>query len=131
MKSFEDMLKESVSGTKHHQELFAEQFNKVSNMLDKDYGIRSVHLVLIVRDILDRVYAGEKIVSIDIQKMYHYNTHNVIPENDRLCYIIPLGCKKERLTRYCVLGDLFYEKNGREHSRSSIEAWRYPEREEI
>lgn len=69
MKTLDDMLKESASGTRKVQELFAEQFNKVSNMLYKDYGIRSVHMSLIVRDILDRVYTGEKIIKIDPNKM--------------------------------------------------------------
>lgn len=131
MKTLEDMCQESASGTRKVQELFAEQFNKVSNMLYKDYGIRSVHMALIVRDILDRVYSGEKIVNIDRKKMIHYSTHNVIPENDSTCYIIPLGCHKERLACYDALGDVFINGRGQRYPRSSVQAWRYPEREEI
>ena len=62
MKSLEDMLKESQEGSRKNQEIFACQFNKVALMLDKDYGVRSVHVTFIVRDIMDRITRGETIL---------------------------------------------------------------------
>lgn len=131
MKSLEDMLKESQEGSVKAQDLFAEQYNKVMNMLDKDYGIRSVHLTFIVRDILDRVYSGEKIVEIDRKKMIQYKTHNEIPEDDSDCFIIPLGCYKERLAKYFLLEDLFRDGRLKEYPRSCVQAWRYQEKGEF
>lgn len=130
MKSLEDMLQESAKGTKRQQELFADQFNKVSNMLDKDYGIRSIHLTFIVRDILDRVYSGEKVVKIDTKKMINYNSWEVVPERGSTCYIIPRGQHKEILSDYSADYDLFIDDNGKKYHRiKSVQAWRYREEE--
>lgn len=131
MKTLEDMLKEKASGTRKAQELFAEQFNKVSNMLYKDYGICSVHMAFIVRDILDRVYSGQKVVNIDYKKMIHYNGQELVPEPGSTCYIIPMGCHKERLAEYSLHDDVFIDGRGREHYRPSVVGWRYPDKEEM
>lgn len=131
MKSLDDMLHESTIGTKRQQELFAEQYNKVSNMLYNDYGIQSIHLTFIVRDILDRVYSGEKIVSIDITKMIHYNSWKVVPDRGSTCYIIPRGRHEEILADYSSYDDLFIDDNGKKYHRiRSVQAWRYREEDE-
>lgn len=131
MKTLEDMLKDSTSGTRRCQELFAEQYNKVSNMLYNDYGIRSVHLSFIVRDILDRVYSGEQIVEIDRKKMIHYNGIGVTPEANSECYILLDKCQKKEIRAvYYVLGDFFIDTDGDYHNRSDIFGWRYKDRED-
>ena len=68
MKTLQDLLDDSVKKNSKDQELFACQFNKTALMLDRDYGIRSVHLALIVRDILERVGKGEAILITEVQK---------------------------------------------------------------
>lgn len=130
MKTLEDMIKESAAGTKRCQELFAEQFNKVSNMLYKDYGLRSVHMSFIVRDILDRIYSGEKIVDIDSNKMIHYHGAGIIPECNSECYIIPEKNSEEILTVYYTIGDFFIDRHGAEHYRNDIWGWRYKDKED-
>lgn len=58
MKDLDKLLTESFEGGEH----FACQYNKVSNMLYRDYGVSGAHIVLIVRDILVRVSKGESIL---------------------------------------------------------------------
>lgn len=131
MKSLEDMLHESTIGSKRQKALFAEQYNKVSNMLHNDYGIQSIHLTFIIRDILDRVYSGEKVVNIDISKMIRYNSWDVVPERGSTCYIIPKGIYKEILADYSSDYDVFIDDKGKKYHRiKSVEAWRYREEDE-
>lgn len=66
MKTLQDLLDESVKKNKKDQEIYACQFNKTALMLERDYGIRSVHLVFIVRDILERVGQGETILNMEV-----------------------------------------------------------------
>ena len=65
MKTLEDLLKKSTEGSRKDQKIFACQFNKVALMLEKDYGVKSVHMVFIIRDILERVGMGEQILRED------------------------------------------------------------------
>lgn len=65
MRTLENMLQESGEGSRKDQEIFACQFNKISNMLYRDYGVRSVHMVFIIRDILIRMSRGECILEED------------------------------------------------------------------
>ena len=58
MKDLDMLLNESAAGG----DMFACQFNKVSNMLYRDYGVCSAHVSLIIRDILIRVSKGESIL---------------------------------------------------------------------
>ena len=131
MKTLEDMLKESSSGTKRRSELFAEQFNMVSNMLYTDYGIRSVHMSFIVRDILDRIYSGEQIVNINSEKMIHYHGHGLIPKYNSECYIIIERNSEEIPAVYYTIGDFFIDRNGAEHYRKDIWGWRYKDKEDL
>ena len=65
MRTLEDMFKESGKGSRKDQEIFACQLNKISNLLYNDYGIRSVHMAFIIRDIMIRVSRGETIFKED------------------------------------------------------------------
>lgn len=131
MKSLEDMIKESTHGSRRQQDLFAEQFNKVNYMIHKDYGINSIHVAFIVRDILDRVYSGERVVEIDKNKMINYNNPRIVPLPNSDCYIIPLGCShKEIPANYYQHDDVFIDETGKEYYRPSVQAWRYKEEDE-
>lgn len=131
MKSLEDMIEESKQGSRRCRDLFAEQFNRVNCMIHRDYGINSIHVAFIVRDILDRVYSGEKVVEIDPKKMLHYNAPVIVPLPNSDCYIIPFGCShKEIPANYYQHDDVFIDETGKEHYRPSVQAWRYKEEDE-
>lgn len=58
-KTLSDLLCEATNGDRDDRERFACQFNRVSNLLHREYGVDSVHMTFIVRDIIVRILKGE------------------------------------------------------------------------